>query len=196
MSWLICLRFSFTRHGRVCVYLIVPVWTGMGGGWGRVLRRLIIILHTSWRPVGAGQTSLLLFLLSAQLPNCESYIHQLCADVEGSHYKNKWFLFQPGSWVNCSLPFYFMAELVGLKLSSNLSSPFPHILWGYWIPRSLTVCTCAFAALCFTLLILTRQRLCHPNRPSALFVQIYVPCLAWKSLPSKIFNTPCCPLIE
>lgn len=96
--------------------------------------------------------------LSAQLSNCELYIRQLSADVEGSHYKNKWFLFQPGSWVNCSLPFYFMAELVGLKLSSNLSSPFPRILWGYWILWSLTVCTCAFAALCFTLLILTRPQ--------------------------------------
>lgn len=154
MSWLICLRFSFTRRSRVCVDLIALVWLRGCVGGCRVLRRLIIILHTSWRPVGAGQTSLLLILPL----NCEPYIRQLSADVEGSHYENKWFLFQAGSWVNCSLPFYFMAELVGLKLSSNLSSPFPRILWGYWILRSLTVCTCAFAALCFTLLILTRRR--------------------------------------
>lgn len=57
MSWVICLRFSFTRRIRVCVYLIVLVWRG-----GGVECRLIIILHTSWRPVGAGQTSLLLIL--------------------------------------------------------------------------------------------------------------------------------------
>ena len=29
---LICLRFSFTRHSRVCVYLIAHVWIGGGAG--------------------------------------------------------------------------------------------------------------------------------------------------------------------
>lgn len=32
MSWLICLRFSFTRRIRVCVYVIALVWIGGGGG--------------------------------------------------------------------------------------------------------------------------------------------------------------------
>ena len=124
---------------------------GVRGGWSS--------FYTSWRPVGAGQTPPLLILPPQQsCPTARPYIRRLSADVEGSHYENKWFLFQPGSWVNCSLPFCFMAELVGLKLSSNLSSPFPRILRGYWILWSLTVCTCAFAASCFTLLILTRRR--------------------------------------
>lgn len=70
-----------------------------------------------------------------------------------------------------ALSLYFMAKLVGLKLSSDLSSLFPCFLWGYWILQSLTVCTCAFAALWFTLLILIRgwfvssQQAEHPVCP-------------------------------
>lgn len=89
-------------------------------------------------------------------PDCKPHISLLSANMEGGHYGNKWFLFQPGSWVNGTYPHYFMAQLLRMKCSSNLSSQFPHILWGYWILQSLTVCSCAFAALCFTLLILTR----------------------------------------
>lgn len=157
MSWLICLRFGFTRCSRVCVYLMVLVWLGKGGLslWEEADHHSAHQLETSrsWTNLPSPHPP-----SSPQLSDCEPHIRRLRSDVEGSHYENKWFLFQPGSWVNCSLPFYFMAELVGLKLSSNLSSPFPRILSGYWILWSLTVCTCAFAALCFTLLILTRRR--------------------------------------
>lgn len=191
MSWLICLRFRFTRCSRVCVYLIALVWIGKSAA----VRAEGADHHSanqletsrSWTNLSAARP---LFQHSRPTASHRS------ANVEGSHYENKWFLFQPGSWVNCSLPFYFIAELVGLKLSSNLSSPFPRILWIHWILWSLTVCTCAFAALCFTSLILTRQRFVSLEQTGCLFVQIYVPCPQWKSLPTKIFTTPHCHPIE
>lgn len=136
-----------------------------------VLRRPIIILHTSWRPVGAGQTSLLFILHFSTVAQLRAvYPPALCrcgrqALREQVISLSAWFMGQ------LPLPLYFMAELVGLKLSSNLSSPFPRILWGYWTLWSLTVCTCAFAALCFALLILTRRRFVSSEQAGA-------PCLS------------------
>ena len=64
MSWLICLRFTLQDAAVVCVYLTAPVWIREEEEEEEeeeedVSAGLIIILHTSWRPVGAGQYSLL-----------------------------------------------------------------------------------------------------------------------------------------
>lgn len=152
-----------------------------------VLRRPIIIPHTSWRPVGVwinlhsssssssgSALSAIAQLRAADPPalrrhweaqSLREQVIPLSAGVHGSIALSLSVSWQ--SWWDWSAP-------------ANLSSPFPRILPAHSIPGSLAaVCTCASpSALCSPLIDPNEAAICViQDGPGALFVQIYVACL-------------------
>lgn len=182
MSHLICLTFKFDKAELcLCVFdstlqtfVCVSVCVCVGGG------------HHSTEQLETSRSWTILLWPHPHSQHCKLHIRQLFANTKAVITETSDF---PFSWVHGSIALAFsMSRQSRWDWSAlNLSSTFPRILWAYW---SLTVCTCAFAALCFILLILTRRRFVSSEQAGCPLVQIYVPCLEGKkSLPSKVLTS-------